>query len=277
MCSVLRASSRGFYTWCNRREKDEQRKEGQNQIVEKIREYQGDTYRYGSPRIQAMLCKDGHRHSRKHIAKLMRENGLSCRLKRAIKRTTFSKGDKNVAPDLVKRDFSAEQPNQLWTSDITYLRVKNGWVYLCVVLDIFSRKVVGWSLESRMTQRLVLRALTMAIKRRRLCKGVVFHTDRGSQYKANSVVKLCEKAGINRSMGETGTCYDNAITESFNGTLKDEILFSYIPRHDEEARILVGRYIELYYNHHRPHSALGCISPMEFESNWWRQNKLNFV
>jgi putative transposase len=277
MCCVLKASPRGFYTWCNRREKDELRKEGQNQIVEKIREYQGKEFRYGSPRIQDKLRKDGRFHSRKRVAKLMKDNKLNCRLKRAIKRTTYSKGDKNVAPDLVKRNFSADRPNELWTSDITYLRVKNGWVYLCVVLDIFSRKVVGWSLESRMTQRLVLRAMAMAIKRRRHCKGVIFHTDRGSQYKANSVVKLCEKAGIIRSMGETGTCYDNAITESFNGTLKDEILFPYIPRHDVEARILVGRYIELYYNHHRMHSSLNNCSPMEFEIKWWRQNNPNIV
>ena len=125
-----------------------------------------------------------------------------------------------------------------------------------------------------MTQGLVLRSLAMAIKRRRHCEGVIFHTDRGSQYKANSVVKMCEKAGILRSMGETGTCYDNAITESFNATLKDQILFPFVPRDVAEAIAFTGRYIELYYNNHRAYSAIEFYSPMDFESKWWRQNNL---
>jgi transposase InsO family protein len=274
----LRASPRGYYAWRKRWQQDQQRQLSEDELVSAIKTIQEKVrFRFGSPRVHHELKKDGRRHGRKRVAKLMRDKQLHCRLKRAFKRTTNSKGDNNVAPDLVKRVFSADRPNQLWTSDITYIRLKHGWAYLCVILDVFSRRIVGWSVDGRMTQRLVLRSLYMATKRRRQHRGVIFHTDRGSQYKANSVVKFCKKAGIERSMGDTGSCYDNAITETFNASYKDEILFPYIPRSVEEAKAYTGRYIELFYNMHRPHSALEYLSPMDFESRWWREKNLNLV
>lgn len=214
----------------------------------------------------------GRYHGRKRIARLMSEYGLSCVCKRAYKCTTKSKGDVNVAEDLVKRNFTASKPNELWTSDITYLRTQKGWVYLCVILDVYSRRIVGWQVDERMTQGLVLHTLQQAVKRRKEHQGVIFHSDRGSQYKALSVVEFCKSLGIRRSMGESGTCYDNAITESFNAILKDEIVFPEVPNGVIEVRKWIGRWIECDYNLIRLHSGIDYCSPMEFESLWSSKN-----
>lgn len=277
-CKVLRASPRGYYAWLKRQDLIRKKHQQEQELIEAIKEIQTKAgYRFGSPRVHDGLQKLGRKHGRKRVAKLMRNNKLRCRLRRSFKKTTNSAGDNNVAPDLVQRKFRAEKPNELWTSDITFIRLKHGWAYLCVVLDIFSRRVVGWCVDKRMTQQIVLRSLHMAIERRKHHEGVVFHTDRGSQYKANAVVQMCKKAKIIRSMGATGSCYDNAITESFNASYKDEVQFPYVPRDSDEARAYSARYIELFYNLHRPHSALGMDSPMEYESKWWRKRTLNLM
>ena len=272
---MLNASRRGYYQWRKRKVKEALKQSSTKELVGTIAEIQQKVnYRYGSPRIHQSLRKMGHRHGRKRIARLMNEYGLGCRSKRAYKCTTKSKGDVHVAEDLVQRNFTANKPNELWTSDITYIRLQQGWVYLCVILDVYSRRIVGWQVDERMTQGLVLRTLYQATKRRKHHKDVIFHSDRGSQYKALSVVEFCQKHGIRRSMGESGTCYDNAITESFNASLKDEIVFPYVPREVNEVRVWVGGWIEYQYNMFRLYSSINYCSPMEFENLWWKNHTL---
>jgi transposase InsO family protein len=225
---------------------------------------------YGAVRIAKELREQGARVGKNRICRLMRENGLRVKTTRRFKVTTNSDHKRPVAPNLVKREFTAEAPDRLWTGDITYIWTAEGWLYLAVVLDVFSRRIIGWSMNRRMTDDLVVAALRNALVRRQPAAGFVFHTDRGSQYCSKRFRGLVKGAGGVQSMSATGCCYDNAITESFFGTFKRELIHhcSFITRQEAQTRIF--RYIEGFYNRKRRHSAICYLSPEQFEQGHFK-------
>jgi len=223
---------------------------------------------YGSPRITDELCAMGWRCGKNRIARLMRENGIVAIMKKRFKVTTNSDHKRPVAPNLVQQNFTAPHKDALWTSDITYIQTDEGWLYLAVVLDVFSRKIVGWSMNKRMTDQLVINAFYAAWWRRKPAKGLIFHSDRGSQYCSHRFRKILEKRGCIQSMSATGCCYDNAITETFFHTLKTEEVYHYRYHTRDHAKLRIFDYIETFYNRKRRHSALKGMNPQQYELNW---------
>jgi putative transposase len=219
---------------------------------------------YGAPRIHAELADQGMHVGRKRVARLMRAADLQGVSRRKGPRTTRRQPGARPAPDLVKRDFSATGTDQLWVADISYIATWAGWLYLAVVLDAWSRRVVGWAMATHLRTELVLDALGMAISQRRP-KAVIHHSDQGSQYTSLAFGKRCREVGIRPSMGSTGDCYDNALCESFFATLECELLDRSTFRSRAEARGAVFQFIEGWYNPHRRHSALGYLSPFRYE------------
>jgi putative transposase len=264
LCRVLGVSRSGYYGWKDRPPSERDKENAA--LTAKIREIH-DRSRgiYGYPRVHAELRALGVRCSRKRVARLMRKASLSGCLRGRKKRTT--RRDKHAAPaaDLVKRNFCATAPDKLWTADITYVVTQEGFVYLAFILDVYSRKVVGWSMASHLRTELVVDALEMAIWRRRPVAGLIHHTDRGAQYTALSFGKRLEEAGIVPSMGRAGSALDNAISESFVASLKSELLHRHRFPTREAARTAVFDYIESFYNRSRRHSSLGYLSPSDYE------------
>jgi len=227
---------------------------------------------YGSRRIQAELRTLGIPCNRKRVSRIMRENGMQAKQRRRYKTTTRSNNNKPVAANLVNRNFEAQAANKIWVSDITYIWTKEGWLYLAVILDLYSRMIVGWSLSQLITSALVVKALQQAFVNRRVEEGLIFHSDRGSQYGSKEVVKILEAYGCRQSMSGKGNCYDNAVAESFFHTLKTELVhYNYFTTRDE-AKNSIFDYIEIFYNRKRRHSALNYFSPVDFENN-----KINLV
>lgn len=220
---------------------------------------------YGAGRISMELRDQGTRVGKNRIWRLMKRHGLRVKTTRRFRVTTNSDHKRPVAPNLVKRNFSAEAPNRLWTGDITYIWTVDGWLYLAVILDVFSRRIVGWSMDRRMTDSLVITAFRNALVRRRPDQGLIFHSDRGSQYCSKRFQSLVKGAGGTQSMSGSGCCYDNAITESFFGTLKRELVHHYSFKSRTEAQSLIFRYIEGFYNRRRRHSAIGYQAPENYE------------
>jgi len=219
---------------------------------------------YGSPRITAELCASGIRCGKNRIARLMRENGVVAKTKRKFKITTDSKHNLPIAENLLDQKFTADAPNKTWTGDITYIWTRQGWMYLAVVLDLFNREIAGWSMRKRITKDIATEALTMAVKRKRPQAGLIFHSDRGSQYASHKFRKLLEKHHFIQSMSGKRNCYDNAVTESFFHTLKTELVYFEKYRSRSEARQSIFEYIEIFYNRIRRHSYLGYVSPVDF-------------
>jgi putative transposase len=264
MCRVLEASPSGFYDWLRRPES--QRAAEDRALIEKIQAVHTESRRtYGSPRVHASLKAAGYRIGRKRVARLMRENDIRAKAKRKFKVTTDSRHDHPVAPNLLDRQFTVEAPNTVWLADISYIWTREGWLYLAVVLDLFSRQVVGWAMDEQMPQELTLAALDMALQRRRPLPGLMHHSDRGSQYAAGAYQKRLAEHGIVCSMSRKGNCWDNAPMESFFHTLKTELVHhrDYLTR--DEARRDIFEYIEVFYNRQRRHSTLGYLSPAQFE------------
>jgi len=197
---------------------------------------------------------------------LMKKNNIWAKMSRKFKVTTKQSSRALASENLVKQNFSVTRRNQIWTSDITYLWTKQGWLYLAVVMDVYSRKIVGWSISSSLSSELVERALLMAILHRNPNSGIIFHSDRGSQYTSSSFRRILKNYGIVQSMSSTGNCYDNAITESFFHTLKTELIYWEKYQSREEAKRSIFKYIEINYNRRRLHSSLGYLSPVEFEN-----------
>jgi len=210
------------------------------------------------------LRANGIRCGKNRIARLMRENGIQAKTKRRFKITTDSKHNLPIAENLLDQEFTVDAPNKTWTGDITYIWTKQGWMYLAVVLDLFNREIVGWSMRKRITRDIVIAALAMAIQRKRPHKGLIFHSDRGSQYASHEFRRLLEKHSIIQSMSGKGNCYDNAVTESLFHTLKTELVYFEKYRTRAEARQSIFEYIEIFYNRVRRHSALGYVSPVDF-------------
>jgi transposase InsO family protein len=203
--------------------------------------------------------------NKKRISRLMRANNIKAKTKRKFKVTTVQNSRAVASENILKQNFTASSENKIWTGDITYLWTKEGWLYLAVVMDIYSRKIVGWSIDSSLSAELVIRALMMAIVHRNPQRGIIFHSDRGSQYTSSPFRDLLKNYGIVQSMSSTGNCYDNAITESFFHTLKTELIYWEKCQTRVEAKSSIFEYIEINYNRRRLHSSLGYLSPVEFE------------
>jgi transposase InsO family protein len=220
---------------------------------------------YGSPRILRDLREDGHEVSRKRVARLMRELGLEGCRKRRFRPTTDSQHRFPVAPNVLMRDFEVDTPNTAWATDITYLATLEGWLYLAVILDLFSRRIVGYAMSERIDRALVLEALGKALAQRPGVRDLVHHSDRGSQYASHDYREALDQARITCSMSRRGNCWDNAVAESFFGTLKTELLYELPLQTRSATRSAVANYIETFYNVRRRHSSLGYQSPLEFE------------
>lgn len=264
MCRVLGVSASGYYDW---RERPLSKRAVENgvlvQVIRRVHEQSDATY--GMPRVRAELIEQGARVSRKRIARLMREAGIrGISRRRGFVLTTRRAKGARPAPDLVNRTFSAAGPNRLWVADMTYVPTWAGFIFLAVVLDVWSRRVVGWAIGEEMTGELVLGALNMALQQRR-AQGVIHHSDQGSQYTSIEFGRRCQEMGVRSSMGSVGDAYDNAMAESFFATLECELIDRRSWQTKSEARMALFTYIEGWYNPRRRHSALGQISPVEFE------------
>ena len=264
MAKALDASSNGYYSWLKRPESP-RRKENKRLAVEikAVHEASGKTY--GSPRIQAELAVKGLFCSRGRVARLMKEQGIKAGQKRKFRVTTDSKHSLPVAPNRLDRRFEAKRPNQAWLADITYIPTREGWLYLAAVLDLHSRKIVGWSMSNRMKRQLVIDALLMAIWQRKPDRGLLHHSDRGSQYCSREYRNMLNRHGIVPSMSRKGDCWDNAPMESFFHTLKTELVHRRNYKTRQEAISDIFNYIETFYNPKRRHSSLGYMSPAEYE------------
>ncbi len=259
MCRVLEVSASGYYAWRKRRpSKQAQAREA---LDRKVRtEFETRKGRAGAPRLARHL-----KRGRRQVAQSLRRQGLRAKAARKFKATTNSNHTLPVAENLLQQNFTAAKPNQAWVGDITYIQTDEGWLYLAVVMDLWSRKVVGWSMSERMTATLVCDALRMALFRRKRPRGVVMHTDRGSQYCSREHRAVLKAHGLVASMSAKGNCYDNAAMESWNHSLKVEAIHGERFATREQAKAHVFEYIEVDYNRNRLHSTLGYLSPDEFE------------
>jgi putative transposase len=266
LCSVLGVTRQGFYAW--RRRGPSGRQLGDDELKRLIVSiYDGSLQTYGAPRVQLDLAEDHDvRVGRKRVARLMRDLGLQGVSRRGKRvRTTVADERQPPAPDLVERRFVAERPNQLWLADVTYVPTLEGYLFLGVVMDMFSRKIVGWSMRDDLKAELVVDALAMAVTRRRPPAGLVHHSDRGSQYTSLAFGRTLRESGLIASMGSRGDAFDNAACESVISTLKVEWIKRHRYQSRDQARLSIFQYIETFYNPRRRHSALGGISPDDYE------------
>jgi len=270
MCRVLAVSRSGYYAFMERPESTRSREN--RRLLMKVRIIHKESRgTYGSPRVHRQLQREGERCGEVRVARLMAANGIRARQKRKFVVTTDSKHKEPVAENVLCRRFRVNEPNKVWASDITYIRTYEGWLYLACVMDLCSRAIVGWSMDDSLESSLVTDALRMAYKRRRPGEGLLHHSDRGVQYSGAEFRRLLEACGTRVSMSRKGDCWDNAVVESFFGTLKTETDQSY--RTKQDARRSIFEYIEAFYNRHRLHSSLGYMSPAEFEGQWARQQQ----
>lgn len=264
MCRNLNVSKAGYYAWRGR--KLSARAQMDEVLKLRIRAiHRENRGRYGSPRIQLELQKTGISLGRKRVARLMRSDGLKAKKRRHFRVTTVSSHSYPIAPNKLARNFKPAAPNRAWVADITYFSTREGWLYLAVVIDLFSRRVVGWSMSPRIDAALVIDALHMAIQQRKPEPGLLVHTDRGSQYACRDYRAFIGEHGIVPSMSRKGDCWDNAVAESFFATLKVELRSEQLWRTRDEARTAIFDYIEIWYNRQRRHSTVGYVSPAEFE------------
>ncbi len=264
MCRMLEISTSGYYAWHQRSPSARARSDAA--LLERIRViHQKSRGTYGVPRVHAELQAEGAHVGRKRVARLMRQAGLAGASRRKGCWTTIRDRDARPAPDLVQREFVADRPDRLWVADITYVPTWAGFLFLAVVLDAFSRRIVGWAMANHLRTELVLEALNMAVGRRRPTTDVIHHSDQGCQYTSIAFGSRCREAGVRPSMGSVGDCFDNAMCESFFATLECELLDRHRFATQTEARIAVFDFIEGWYNTHRRHSALDYDSPMSYE------------
>jgi putative transposase len=264
VAKILGVSRGGYYAW--RCRAPSERTRVQEELVGRIEGIQQEVkYRYGSPRMTCELRRRGVRVGHNRVARLMRQQGLGARCRKRFRSTTDSKHNLPIAQNLVNRGFQVAEANRVWVSDITYISTAEGWLYLCTVLDLNSRKVVGWSMSPRMKSELVVQALMMAVLGRRPPEGLIFHSDRGSQYCSHVFRRWTNRYGMRQSMSRKGDCWDNAPAESFFNTLKGELYGHRAFRSRQEARTAIFEYIEVFYNRVRLHSSLGYMSPVDYE------------
>ena len=264
MCDVLDVSRSGYYAW--RRRPPSARARENARLLEAAQQAHRDSRgAYGSPRLYRALVRLGFRCGRHRVARLMRRAGLRGIPRRKFVRTTRRAAEATGAPDRLERDFTAEAPNEKWVSDITYVPTGEGWLYVATVVDLYSRRVVGWAMAAHMRAELVLKALHMAYAQRGAPKGLIYHSDHGSQYTSATIQDWLTQHEIQASMGSTGDCFDNAVAESFYATLKRECVHRQTYATRREARTHIFEFIEVFYNRQRLHSTLDYQSPAEFE------------
>jgi putative transposase len=268
LCRVLGVARSAFYAW--QRQQASARAQADEQLADEIKDiYDDSRCSYGAPRVHAELRNRGKRIGRKRVARLMRQAGLVGRCPRRFRRTTIPDPTTQVQ-DLVQRQFRPSAPNQLWLSDITYIRTWEGWLYLAVILDAFSRKVVGWALADHMRTELATTALQMALTSRQPPPGLIHHSDRGSQYTSAAYGDMLEEHALRQSIGRPGTCWDNAVAESFFATLKKELIYPHVWPSRQSARTAIFAFIEGWYNRVRLHSTLNYSSPHVYEEDYYR-------
>jgi putative transposase len=261
---MLTIERSGYYAWLKRAPSARhQANECLDKEITKV--FNAHHSRYGSPRIIEELHETGQLCSKNRVIRRMKCLGLKAKAKKKFKVTTDSKHDLPIAPNVLNRDFTANSINEKWAGDITYIWTNEGWLYLAVVIDLYSRAVIGWSIQATMTRKLISDALMMALKRRNFPRGMIFHSDRGSQYCSYDYQKLLKQYGLICSMSRKGNCWDNAVSESFFHTLKTELVYSEQYATRENAKLSIFQYIEGYYNRVRRHSTIGSISPICFE------------
>jgi putative transposase len=245
-----------------------QENETLSQEIQQI--YQASRQTYGSPRLHAALVAKGFQVGRQRVVRLMKKLDLRARKKRKFKATTDSEHELPIAQNILSRDFTATEPDRAWVADMTYIWTTEGWLYLAVIIDLFSRRVVGWSMAEHMRTELVLTALDAALGQRVPSPtGLLFHSDRGSQYASGDYQSALHKAGITCSMSRRANCWDNAVAESFFGSLKTELIYPRIFSTRATARTVIAEWIEVFYNRQRIHSTIGYLSPVQFEDNYW--------
>ena len=265
MCGVLNVSSSGYYDWLDRPES--QRSQLNRCLITKIRCFhQVSRHTYGSPRIHRDIQASGETVGINRIARLMKQAGIQSKMAKRFVITTDSKHTIQPASDKLQRRFQTDGPNRAWVSDTTFIATRQGWLYLAVILDLYSRQVIGWAMGDRNDRKLVSTALTMAVWRRGMAKHVVVHSDQGSTYASSDYQQLLSEHSLICSMSRKGECLDNAVAESFFGTLKTELVDDEDYKTKDEARVNLFHYIEAFYNRKRRHSFLGYISPVEFEA-----------
>ena len=264
MCQFMQVSRSAYYDWLQREPTDNETEDAELiAIISAL--FNKSRATYGTRRLKKALLKQGKTTSRRRIGRLMREADLACKTKRKFKATTHSKHDLPIAENHLNRQFSVEKPNQAYVGDITYLPTQEGWLYLAVVIDLYSRQVVGWSMAEHMRATLVNDALLMAVWKRKPRKGLLWHTDRGSQYASESHRELLKQHGIQQSMSRKGNCWDNAVAESFFHTLKTELVNHETYQTRAAAKQSIFEYIEVFYNRERLHSSNGYLSPVDYE------------
>jgi putative transposase len=272
MCRLLKVSKAGYYAWRDR--SPSERAQADERLLTRIKIIHRTSRKtYGSPRVHAQLRLDGTRVGEKRVARLMKAAGLVVRTRRRFRLTTKSQHKHPIAPNLLGRRFGIAQVgavDRCWASDITYIDTREGWLYLAVILDLRSRRVIGWSMSQSLEESIVLNALRMALLRRQPGRGVLFHSDRGSQYAGKACRRLLRDYGMRSSMSRKGDCWDNAVIESFNATIKTELIHRTKWTTREEARAAIYEYIETWYNTKRLHSTLGYVSPLAFEEQEFR-------
>jgi transposase InsO family protein len=267
LCQVLQVSSSGYYDWAQRQSTPSGRVGEDQALVQKIRViHQNSRATYGSPRIQRELREAGHGHSRRRIHRLMRQMGICGRQRRRYRlRTTDSNHEHPIAPNHLLQAPPINAPNQVWVADVTYIDTRQGWLFLAAILDLYSRKVVGWAMSEHNDTALVLAALTMALTQRRPPVSLLFHSDQGAPYASSSYRQALDRAGLRASMSRKGNCYDNAVIESFWSTLKWELVYRHTFFTRAQAQAQIFDYIEVFYNRQRLHSSLAYHSPVDFE------------
>jgi putative transposase len=264
MAKMLGVARSGYYAWVSSPESH--REVRQKELTQQIKEIHDQVHhRYGSPRITKELARRGRPVGHNHVARIMRENKLWARTKRRFVITTRSAQGQEVAKNLLGRQFQTSAANRMWVSDITYVATAEGWMYLCIVLDLYSRRIVGWSMSAALDTKVVMAAFRMAVIRRRPPRGLIFHSDRGTQYTSIQFRAVLRGHGFLQSMSRKGDCWDNACAETFFKTLKTELIHLTIYRSREEAREAIFEYLEVFYNRVRLHSYLGYTTPVEYE------------
>jgi putative transposase len=275
MCRLLKVSKAGYYAW--RERPSSERSRSDERLLTKVKIiHRTSRETYGSPRIHAQLRREGTRVGKKRVARLMKAAGVVVRIRRRFRVTTTSQHEHPIAPNVLRRRFGIAQVgavDRCWASDITYIDTLQGWLYLAVILDLRSRRVIGWSMSQSLEERIVLDALRMALAGRQPARGVLFHSDRGSQYAGTACRRLLRDHGLRSSMSRKGDCWDNAVIESFNATIKTELVYRMKWLTREQARAAIYEYIETWYNTRRLHSTLGYVSPIEFEEQELRNRK----
>jgi len=265
MCEMLEVNRSGYYAYKNAQPSVHKNEDARLSALV-VKSFNESKQRYGTARIQKDLRDWGETVSRRRIKRLMNQAGLICKISKKFKATTHSKHNETISPNLLNRQFKVDEPNTVWVGDITYIWTDAGWFYLASVIDLFSRKVVGWAMADHIRTSLVNDALNMAIWQRKPPKGLIWHTDRGSQYASKEHRALLAQHRIIQSMSRKGNCWDNAVAESFFHTLKTELVFHELYKTREQARASIFEYIEVFYNRKRRHSANNLMSPANFET-----------